>query len=245
MPRKARKLCNTSFFHVIIQGLNKEYIFNEEDSIKKYLKILSKNMENSEVQIISYCMMTNHAHFLFFAEKIDELSKIMQKTNTVYARYYNSKKGRVGYVFRNRFLSQAIDCERYLVKCINYIHNNPVKAGIVSEPIKYKYSSYRSFVNGRKIRLLLKLTGIKFEVEQFETKHISECFIDIEENRNGFIEYAIGEFCNENNIRLEKILEERYILKKLIKKLKFEYKIKYIEIMKKLDIPKGVMKRLR
>ena len=245
MSRKARKLCNTSFFHVIIQGLNKEYIFDEEDNIKEYFKLLMKNIENTEVQVIAYCIMNNHAHFLFFTNRIEKLSKIMQKTNTVYAKYYNSKNDRVGYVFRDRFLSKEIDSERYLAKCINYIHNNPVRANIVCNPIEYKYSSYNSFINGQNIKTLLRLTGVKFDIEQFKKNDISEYFIDIDKNKEEVIENAIVEFCNENNIKLHKILEERYILKQLVKKLKINYKIKYIEIMKKLEIPKGVMKRLK
>ena len=73
----------------MVQGINKEYIFNQEIYIKKYLKFLKENQKQTNLKIIAYCIMTNHAHLLIKAENIQELSKFMQKVNSSYARYYN------------------------------------------------------------------------------------------------------------------------------------------------------------
>lgn len=245
LSRTARKYSNTSFFHVIVQGLNKEYIFNEKQNINEYLNLIDKYKKDVDIEFLSYCMMSNHAHFLIFSENINNLSSVMKNINTAYAKYYNHKNDRVGYVFRDRFLSQPIDSEKYLIKCINYIHNNPVKANIVKRPEEYKYSTYKEFINGERIKQLHKVTGRSFDVELFKNEKVLEYFIDIDTDKNEIIENAILAFCIKNNIEIYKILEVRSVLKKLIIQLKNDYKIKYTEIMKKLDIPQGVMKLLK
>ena len=108
MPRIPRKCYDTSFFHVIVQRLKKEYIFNEERYIKQYLKLLNKHKEENNIEVLAYCIMNNHAHMLLYINKIAEMSKFMQKVNTQYAKYYNyMNKGRVGYVFRDRYVSEG------------------------------------------------------------------------------------------------------------------------------------------
>ena len=71
----------------------------------------------------------------------------MKTLNEDYARYYNYVKNRVGYVYRDRYLSEPITNRNYLLNCISYIHNNPVKAGIVKKCEEYKYSSYNDYIN--------------------------------------------------------------------------------------------------
>ena len=84
--------------------------------------------------------MENHVHFIIF-EGSDDLSRIMKRINTSYAYYFNKKYQRVGHVFQDRFRSEAIEKENYLLAALRYIHNNPVKAGIVSHPSQYQWSS--------------------------------------------------------------------------------------------------------
>lgn len=130
MPRIGRKKLQTTFFHIIVQGINKEYIFYNEEYIKEYKKLLLDNLNKYNVKIIAYCIMNNHTHILLYTENIEEMSKYMKSINTSYAKYYNRNENRVGIVFRNRYESEPIYEKRYLLNCIGYIHNNPVKAGI-------------------------------------------------------------------------------------------------------------------
>lgn len=103
MPRIARKNSISQFYHVIVQGINKEYIFKNSQYINKYKEIIVKKLEKSDITILSYCIMNNHAHFLIYSEKIENLSKFMQKINTSYSKFYNKENNRVGYVFRDRY----------------------------------------------------------------------------------------------------------------------------------------------
>ena len=138
ISRIARKYKNSSFFHIIVQGINKEYIFQEERFKKMYLKQISRFTKELNIEVIAYCIMGNHAHFLIMTKNIEDLSKLMQKVNSMYAKYYNYSQNRVGYVFRDRFLSEVIDSKRYFIQCIKYIHLNPVKANIVKNCKEYE-----------------------------------------------------------------------------------------------------------
>ena len=107
MARTSRNnMGNSSFFHVMVQGINKEYIFNTEKNKKKYLEEIYKN--NKDVEIIAYCIMNNHTHILVQTEKMQNIEDWMRKSNTSYALYYNKIKERVGYVFRDRYKLQPI-----------------------------------------------------------------------------------------------------------------------------------------
>ncbi|MBR3153038.1 MAG: transposase [Clostridia bacterium] len=153
MPRVARSLMRSGYYHVIIQGLNKEYIFSKKEYIEKYKSIVHKKLEDSDVVILGYCIMNNHAHFLFYCEKVENLSKFMQRVNISYSNYYNKRKDRVGYVFRDRYFSQEIINQKQLFNCLKYIHYNPVKANICRNMNEYKYSSYNEFINDREIEI--------------------------------------------------------------------------------------------
>ena len=114
MPRFPRSYIKTTYFHVMTQGLNKEYIFNQDESIKYYIKIMYDLQEKHDIKIIAYCIMNNHAHLLIETEHLRELGKYMQRLNTKYAMYYNKKNNRIGYVFRDRYKAEGIYSEKHL-----------------------------------------------------------------------------------------------------------------------------------
>ncbi len=245
MPRHARKEYETLFFHIIVQGIDKEYIFNREEDIMKYLNIIGKKLKESEIKIISYCIMNNHAHFLIYAESIKELSAFMSKINTSYAKYYNKEKDRVGYVFRDRYKSEPIMSEAYLIKCINYIHNNPVKANIVKKCADYKYSSYSKFLRIETIKKISKIANIDLDIRIFKEPKVEEEFLDIDIDRKEIILKYINEFQKNKGIQLFEVYTDREILKELIHFLKGKYLIKYTEMMDIMGISKGTMQSLK
>lgn len=89
MPRFSRGSINTTYFHVMTQGINKSYIFDKPEDIKYYIKIMYELKEEHNIKIIAYCIMNNHTHMLIHVEKIEELSKYMQSLNIKYGIYYN------------------------------------------------------------------------------------------------------------------------------------------------------------
>ncbi len=247
ISRLARKVNNASFFHVIVQGINKENIFLEERNKNQYLKLMNKLCKKYNIKILAYCIMDNHAHFLLNSDKIQDLSKVMQVVNGLYARYYNyMKDGRKGYVFKDRFLSEAIDSKTYFVNCIKYIHMNPVKANIVKRCEDYKFSSY-NFYKQKYLKNQLKENKIfsKSDYEDIVSNTYTEyIFCDIEENVEDKVKQGIVEFVKKEQIDLVKIFSNRIILIKLVKFLKNVKKIKYKQIREFFDITRGTMESI-
>jgi len=244
MPRVARYLLNTSFFHVMVQGINKEEIFKESKDKDKYLSIINKYKEIYSILILSYCVMKNHTHILIYCESTIQLSTFMKMVNTTYARYYNLKYDRVGYVFRDRFLSEPIYDERYLYTCINYIHLNPIEAGLVKKAEEYIYSSYREYINKSGITKEKGFTKFVDLENYVLNKEQNDLFMDIDINIEKIIEARTREFCKLENTSMEEILEEKDKLKKLINFLKTGYKITNKDIQKFLGIGEYIFRTL-
>ncbi len=226
MPRIARKYLNGNIFHIVVQGINKENIFEHDYQKAKYKGFLKLNKGN--VKIIAYCIMSNHAHILVYTEDLKELSKFMQKANTKYAVYYNKENTRVGYVFRNRFNTQEIRDENYFKNCIVYIHRNPVKAGIVKDEGQYKFSSYNEYIKesylisknmAKSILGIRNIETLKREIYLMHRNNIEYKFSEIpdEINYNEIINIYQKEGLNNKEIvrklRNEYKLSERYLSK--------------------------------
>lgn len=245
MPRIARKYLDTSFFHVMVQGINKEYIFKNERYINRYLQLIQKNSNNKVIEIIAFCIMNNHAHILIKIENLEELSKYMQKVNSMYAKYYNyMEDNRVGYVFRDRYKSEPIVDRRQLIQCVKYIHQNPVKAHLVRNASEYKYSSYNYYENTKNVENKI-FTREEINYICNSTIDLESQFLDVDIDMKKKVDSSISEFVNKEGIKVFEIFEKDDILKKLVKYLKKYKKIKYTDIMKRLDITKGTMERLK
>lgn len=244
MPRIARYLLNTSFFHVMVQGINKEEIFKEAEDKEKYMNIIDKYKEIYNITLLAYCVMKNHTHLLIHCESTENLSIFMHRVNAAYAKYYNINHDRVGYVFRDRFLSEPINDERYLYTCINYIHLNPIEAEIVEKIEDYKYSSYIEYLYETGItreKIFKKYVDIKNYV--LNEEH-TDLFMDIDINTENIIEARIREFCIIEKMTVEEIIKEKDKLKKLLKFLKTGYKITNKDIQKKLGIGEYIFRTL-
>ena len=214
MSRFPRNYIKTTFFHVITQGINKNYIFEKAEDIKYHIKTMYKLSTQHEIKIIAYCIMNNHLHMLLKTDNIKELSKYMQRLNTTYAKYYNKKYNRVGYVFRDRYKSEGIYSEEHLYNCIKYIYDNPVKAGICNKAEEYPYSNYKKID------------------KNLEENYI---FIDIDEDKKT-IEEVIQDFLIENNVELEELKNNNIKLKEIIKILKKKYNFSLREIAGKMKL---------
>lgn len=249
MSRSARKYKYASFFHVIVQGIEKEDIFKKKRYINEYLKLIRKYTKELNLDIIAYCVMTNHAHLLIRANKVENLSKLMQKVNSLYAKYYNyMENGRVGYVFRDRFVSEPIDSKTYLINCIKYIHMNPVKAQMVKRCGDYEFSSYNSYVHNYKFKEHNSINEI-IDTEEIlsicTNESINQNFFDIDkiDVKDKFF-YGINKYVNKEQIKLWQIFNSRDSLIGLVKYLKNIEGIKYVQIRENLMLSKGIMESI-
>ncbi len=148
MPRQARQASKTGIYHLLVRGINREAIFHDDQDRLKYLDTLARLAEDSNAFILGYCLMDNHVHILL-KEGSNKISNLMHRLGASYAHYFNWKYERVGHVFQNRFKSENIEDDIYLRTVIRYIHQNPVKAGMVKKAEEYHWSSCRDYYGGK------------------------------------------------------------------------------------------------
>jgi len=228
MPRLARKHSKGSFIHIIVQGINKEYIFQNNLLKEAYLSILIKNIKETNVKIISYCVMDNHMHVLIHYENINDVSKVMQKTNGAYAKLYNKNNNRVGYVFRNRYYSQMILNKKQLYNCIVYIHKNPLKANITNKLQEYTYSSYKEYLGEKKIisedALKLIFSDTTDFIDKIKTIHKIKDITDIKDIVEDYKDSTliIDEYLKEKKQTIFEIKKNKKLLSELLFRLRYE-----------------------
>ncbi|MBQ9298212.1 MAG: transposase [Clostridia bacterium] len=223
MPRFPRNYINSEYFHVITQGINKSYIFDNSDDIKFYIKKIYSIQKDYNITIVAYCIMNNHAHMLINVNDLKNLSKFMHRLNTCYGKYYNSKYNRVGYVFRDRYKAEGIYSQNHLYNCIRYIYNNPVKAGICKNPQDYPFSNYKS---------------VKCKDDE------NFVFIDTEEDREIIYKDYINTFLAKNNIELKDLMDNLNLLKELVKTLHFSFNVSLRKISQNLYIHRLTLSKL-
>ena len=225
MSRISRKDINSKFLHIIVQGIEKNYIFLKDIYKIKYINLIHENAKKFDVSIIAFCVMNNHVHICLYYEEIQNVSKFMHMINSIYANYYNYSENRVGYVFRNRYYSKEIKDRNQLFNTIVYIHKNPLKAELVYKMNDWEYSTYSDYIN-----------------REIDKKIIMIVF-DTEENKKTSNE-IIEEYLAEANIHLETIYKNRKLLIELVRKMKYNGKILNKEIANKLNINKNTVTRI-
>lgn len=182
MPRQARNKSNSGIYHIMLRGINQQQIFEDDQDYKRFLKILEECKSICEYKVYAYCLMGNHIHLLLETGK-EECSLIMKRICTRFVYWYNLKYNRVGHLFQDRYRSEPVEDESYLVMAVVYIHQNPMKAGI-TKGLSYKYSSYDSyikgdfgFVDGEKVVEAMQ----PFEFAEYHKNFIEARFIDVNE----------------------------------------------------------------
>lgn len=146
MPRGRRIKSQSGYYHVMLRGNEKKNIFNDEGDKKRFIKILGEKKENGEFYLPAFCLMSNHVH-LMIKEGSEDLSNSIKRIGVSYVSYFNNKYDRVGHLFYDRFRSEPVENESYVIALVRYIHKNPVKAGIVKSAIEYRWSSYNCYLN--------------------------------------------------------------------------------------------------
>lgn len=155
MPRLPRYNLPGQPQHVIQRGNNRDLIFRSEEDYGVYLDKLGDCCQRFDCALHAYVLMTNHVHLLMTPKGGDGIGKVMQSLGRSYVGYFNARYGRTGTLWEGRYRATPIDSEAYLLTCMRYIELNPVRAGMVSRPGDYPYSSYGGNALGAKDPLLV------------------------------------------------------------------------------------------
>jgi REP element-mobilizing transposase RayT len=192
MARAWREEYKGGIYHVIARGNNKEYIFKDNIDKNYFMRQLEENSETMGYTVYGYVLMDNHYHIII-QTMCKKLQEIMHQINNKYSKYFNGKYKRVGHVFQGRYKAVLVQDERYLLKLLRYIHQNPVRAGMCVKVSQYEWSSdiyYRKCIIGFiNIHIALEM----LDKDELKAVKKYEEFMEEEEENNYSKLNAIGE----------------------------------------------------
>jgi len=177
--RDYKNLAPGSIVHIFNRGNNREKIFRDEqdytafifrialalgytdDELKNFIKIPYSRIRitpspKGTFKLHAFCLMPNHFHLLIEQCGDSSVSDLISKICTSFSMYINKKYNRVGHVFQERFKSVLIESNNQLMWISSYIHMNPVKDKISTEPSLYEWSSYKEFMDKRNLPIVYK-----------------------------------------------------------------------------------------
>jgi putative transposase len=186
--------------HVIQRGNNRSDCFFREEDHCFYLFHLGRYLARFQCELHAYCLMTNHVHLLLTAKTAESCALLMKHVGQLYTQYFNKAYQRTGSLWEGRFRSCLVQSEVYVLACYRYIELNPVRAGMVTLPGDYRWSSYRDNAMGQASPVVtphleyLRLGGSAAERQKVYTAHFGSFADRTEEIRsatNGG--YALGD----------------------------------------------------
>jgi len=155
MPRISRIVAINYPHHVTQRGVRSIAIFSSNNDRNQYLQFIKEESEKHDLEILAWCLMTNHVHFIAVPHREDSLSRGFGEAHKRYTRMKNFKDNVRGYLFQGRFGSCVLD-ERHLLAAVSYVENNPVAAGMVKHAWQYPWSSAKYHVGDIKKDVLIE-----------------------------------------------------------------------------------------
>lgn len=153
-PRQAHsrsemiRSCNEAF-HVYNRGVNKQVIFHSERNYRKFLELINQYFNPSELLIMAFCLMPNHFHLLIQQLQAFGISGLMEQVCGDYAKVLNHSLSRSGHLFQGRYGMKWAKRDDSVPYLASYIHQNPLKAGLVKEPEDWPYSSCQAYIGAK------------------------------------------------------------------------------------------------
>ena len=145
MPRKPRLHVSGGLYHVILRGNGRQAIFFDAEDRCRWEALLADGICRYGHRIHAYCWMTNHIHMAVQCHTTP-VSALMRFVASQYARSTNRKMGCSGHLFERRHQLILVQADRYLKALIRYIHQNPLRAGIVDDLADYRWTSHRAYL---------------------------------------------------------------------------------------------------
>ena len=140
MPRLARSVIANLPHHITQRGNRREDVFFTDEDRQAYLSWLGQYAQKHGVEILAYCLMSNHTHLVAVPSDEAGLQRVLKPLHMRYAQRLNRARGWLGHVWQGRYFSSALD-EDYLWAAIRYVERNPVRARLVRKAENYVWSS--------------------------------------------------------------------------------------------------------
>ena len=145
MPRRRRLHVPGGLYHAVLRGNHRQAIFGGDDDYLCFEEIVAGALDRYGASLFAFCWMTNHVHL---AIRIAEapLGVVMSIVASRYARAKQRPLATTGHLFERRYRARVVDADRYLLALVRYIHLNPVRACMVTDPRDYRWSSHRAYL---------------------------------------------------------------------------------------------------
>jgi putative transposase len=134
--------------HIFRRGHNRKDIFHHASDYESFLLFVKDAAAEHRMDLHGYALMTNHIHLIATPNDRVAIPCAMKEIGEQYARYYNRRHDRIGTLWSGRYKAKPIEDERYWLTCLRYVEQNPVRAGMVSTPGAYQWSSYSTHALG-------------------------------------------------------------------------------------------------
>jgi len=173
MPYRYQEFQAGEYYHIYHRGGDRQKIFFEEENYLYFLRLLKKYREKFAMNVVAYCLMPNHFHFMLQPQQHDNLSQFMGRLQQSYVMAINKRYERSGPLFFERFQHVHVHSARYQILLCRYIHINPKKDALVSDLRQRPFSNYLEFVAVR--RGVLYVPG--YRERYFKTEREYEEFV--------------------------------------------------------------------
>ncbi|MCH7928091.1 MAG: transposase [Candidatus Dadabacteria bacterium] len=217
MPRQARVVFPNIPHHIIQRGNRREDVFFSDNDRKQYLEWLKEYCKEQKVEILAYCLMTNHIHLIAVPTTEDGLQKVLKPLHMRYAQKINRERGWKGHFWQGRYFSSPLDGE-YLLFTTRYIERNPIRVKKVRKAENYKWSSARGHcgtaqddILTTKMKWLNKYEGIDNWSQWLSIKEEKEKTDLIRRNTEKGIPTGSGRFIRRLEKLAGRVLEYRPI----------------------------------
>lgn len=135
------KITSSVFYHVYNRGVSKQKIFRQKSDYRFFMNRITKFQKTYPVNIVCYCLMPNHYHFLLYTvKKPKNISNFMKSLQQSFALYYNKKYNHSGHVFEGAYKNKIITNPNHLTTTIKYIEQNPVRKELVKTATEWEFA---------------------------------------------------------------------------------------------------------
>ena len=149
MPRTARIITKETPMHIMCRGNNRLAVLTSASDKLLLYGLMYRYKIDNQIDILHYCIMNNHIHLIVCLGESGNISRFMKQLSLAYCRYYIKQYDYCGHLWQGRFKSVIIKSDSQALQCGKYIELNPVRAGIISDPGDYPFSSYRHYAKGK------------------------------------------------------------------------------------------------
>lgn len=160
MPRANRYILPGNIYHLTHRCHDRKFLLRFARDRDGYRRRLREAVADFDLSLLGYNITSNHVHLIVFADELDQVAGLMQRTAAEFARDYNRRKERSGAFWQGRYFATMIDSGNYLWQCLKYVELNMVRCGVVQHPRDWLWSGYHELLGLRRRNRLLDITKL-------------------------------------------------------------------------------------